>query len=216
MQPASTSQIIALSLLRQRGSSHTLSKSQHSIFGKETCSRGHCESIQLVQQNGPFPIQECFSGELFVLSQHADSGANQIITLDFQDKKLLLPPSVVCENVNLEGDSSVFTRSRAIRHGVLVLPGNSSFYDNRKTTFVRVSFSLLNEEETDEALSCLASALREEWEVYCPHDNDGYHCFSEQSQLVGFCYQNIHKHQSIIFQKIRIYNIKLQTWHGND
>jgi tryptophan aminotransferase len=78
--------------------------------------------------------------------------------------KLTLPTSVDCENVELEGDSSVLIRSRAIRHGVLVLPGNSSFYDDRRTAFVRVSFSLLDDEETDEALARLAAAVREEWE----------------------------------------------------
>lgn len=85
--------------------------------------------------------------------------------------KLLLPPSINCETFeDDEGDSSVLIRTKAMQRGVLVLPGECSFFDERRTAYVRVSFSLLNDEDTDEALRRLASVLREEWNEVCDSD----------------------------------------------
>lgn len=67
--------------------------------------------------------------------------------------KLILPGS---------SDSTVFIREKAIARGVLVLPGATAFPDGRKTAHVRVSFSLLQDEELLEAVKRLAEVLREE------------------------------------------------------
>ena len=56
--------------------------------------------------------------------------------------------------------------AKAVRHGILFLPGESSFYGKRRTACVRVSFSILNDEEMDEALRRLADVLIEEWNEF--------------------------------------------------
>lgn len=61
-----------------------------------------------------------------------------------------------------DSDSTVFIREKAIARGVLVLPGATAFPDGRKTAHVRVSFSLLQDEELLEAVKRLAEVLREE------------------------------------------------------
>ncbi|EFI27171.1 kynurenine/alpha-aminoadipate aminotransferase [Coprinopsis cinerea okayama7 len=63
---------------------------------------------------------------------------------------------------NREADSTAFIRDKAISKGVLVLPGATAFPDGRKTTRVRLSFSLLSDQEMEEAIKRLAEVLREE------------------------------------------------------
>ncbi|KAF6755774.1 TdiD protein [Ephemerocybe angulata] len=76
--------------------------------------------------------------------------------------KLKLPMSVDLQSVEIDGDSTTFIRSKAIDRGVLVLPGATSFVDGRQTARVRVSFSLLSDEVTEEAIKRLATVLTEE------------------------------------------------------
>lgn len=46
-----------------------------------------------------------------------------------------------------------------------MLPGSCGFIDKRRTRYVRVSFSLLCDEEVDEVLARLAQAIEDEWKV---------------------------------------------------
>ena len=79
--------------------------------------------------------------------------------------RLKLPMSLDVKNVTVDGDSTAFIRDKAIDRGVLVLPGATAFVDGRQTARVRICFSLLSDEETDEAIRRLAELVREELEV---------------------------------------------------
>lgn len=60
-----------------------------------------------------------------------------------------------------EGDSEYIIRTTALERGVLALPG-AAFYPNpRKTPYVRASFSLLPEDQVDEALRRLREVILE-------------------------------------------------------
>ncbi|KAI0090982.1 PLP-dependent transferase [Irpex rosettiformis] len=57
------------------------------------------------------------------------------------------------------GDSDALIRSKAFERGVLALPG-TAFYPNKRTSaYVRASFSMLGEDEVDEALRRLKEAI---------------------------------------------------------
>jgi len=68
--------------------------------------------------------------------------------------ELILPPG---------GDSKELIQNKAFEAGVLALPGTVFFAGGRRTAFVRASFSLLNEDDVDEALRRLAGVIRKEW-----------------------------------------------------
>ncbi|KAJ3968503.1 TdiD protein [Lentinula raphanica] len=75
--------------------------------------------------------------------------------------RLHLPPSMKAENIkNDEGDAVLFLTEKAIPGGILVLPGSCAYADERRICNVRVSFSLLDEENMDEGLRRLGSLLR--------------------------------------------------------
>ncbi|RXW25327.1 hypothetical protein EST38_g512 [Candolleomyces aberdarensis] len=61
-----------------------------------------------------------------------------------------------------EGDSTPFIRDTAVPRGVLVLPGKAAFPDGRETHHVRLSFSLLSNDEMEEAVKRLAGAIVEQ------------------------------------------------------
>ena len=52
-------------------------------------------------------------------------------------------------------------RTKAFNNGVLALPGTSFFANGGRSAYVRASFSVLNDEDTDEALRRLAEVVRE-------------------------------------------------------
>jgi hypothetical protein len=64
--------------------------------------------------------------------------------------------------VEREEDSTPFIRDIAVPRGVLVLPGKTAFPDGRETLHVRLSFSLLSDEEMGEAVKRLAGAIVEQ------------------------------------------------------
>lgn len=70
--------------------------------------------------------------------------------------KLLLPPTANAP----EGDSSELIRRKAFDAGVLALPGQSFFVLGRATPYVRASFSLLDENDINEALRRLAGVVK--------------------------------------------------------
>ncbi|KAI9439543.1 pyridoxal phosphate-dependent transferase [Lactarius indigo] len=61
-----------------------------------------------------------------------------------------------------DGDSESIIRTKAFRGGVLALPGTVFFPNGERTAYVRASFSLLEEEQVDEALRRLRVVLLSE------------------------------------------------------
>ncbi|KAF5333019.1 hypothetical protein D9758_015185 [Tetrapyrgos nigripes] len=79
--------------------------------------------------------------------------------------KLRLPESASAKTVKTVtegegGDSAAFLEHKALEGGVLLLPGECCYIDGKKGCQVRLSFSVLSEEEVDEALGRLAKMLR--------------------------------------------------------
>ena len=72
--------------------------------------------------------------------------------------KLLVPPSDAAPG---EGDSEAVVRTRAFERGVLALPGTVFLPNGGKTPYVRAAFSLLEEEQVEEAVRRLRDALVE-------------------------------------------------------
>ena len=60
-----------------------------------------------------------------------------------------------------EGDSLDLIRKKAFENGVLALPGTVFLPDGRKTAYVRASFSLLSEDDVNEALRRLRVTVLE-------------------------------------------------------
>ena len=58
-----------------------------------------------------------------------------------------------------EGDSDQVIRTTALERGVLALPGTVFYASKRRSAYVRASFSILNEEDVDEGLRRLRSAI---------------------------------------------------------
>jgi tryptophan aminotransferase len=60
-----------------------------------------------------------------------------------------------------EGDSKTLIETKAVERGVLAIPGTVFLPNGRKTAYVRASFSLLSEEQVDEALRRLRELVLE-------------------------------------------------------
>ncbi|KIJ22485.1 hypothetical protein M422DRAFT_277072 [Sphaerobolus stellatus SS14] len=84
--------------------------------------------------------------------------------------KLNLPPNSASladqDDEDSSLDSESFIREIAIGRGILFLPGNTTYVDDRRTPYVRVSFSLLSEGEMEEAVKRLIGALKDQWDIY--------------------------------------------------
>jgi tryptophan aminotransferase len=52
-------------------------------------------------------------------------------------------------------------KTKALENGVLALPGTVFFANGRRSAYVRASFSMLDDEKTDEALRRLGEVVRE-------------------------------------------------------
>lgn len=61
-----------------------------------------------------------------------------------------------------DGDSASIIQTKAFQGGVLALPGTVFFPNGARTTYVRASFSLLEEEQVNEALRRLRAVVLEE------------------------------------------------------
>jgi tryptophan aminotransferase len=61
-----------------------------------------------------------------------------------------------------EGDSEDLIRTKALEKGVLALPGTAFLPNGRKSAYCRASFSLVPEEDIDEALKRLRTVLIQE------------------------------------------------------
>lgn len=73
--------------------------------------------------------------------------------------RLKLPPTATSE----EGDSFSLIREKAHAKGVLAVPGMSFMPDGRTTCYVRTSFSLIEEENVEEAFHRLRSVIEDAW-----------------------------------------------------
>jgi len=72
--------------------------------------------------------------------------------------KLLLKPDGSSEGDD-DGDSEDLIRTKAIENGVLALPGTAFLPNGQKSAYVRAAFSLLPEEEVNEALRRLRTLI---------------------------------------------------------
>jgi tryptophan aminotransferase len=61
-----------------------------------------------------------------------------------------------------DGDSEIVIRTKAFEGGVLALPGTVFFANGAHTAYVRASFSLLEEEQVNEALRRLRVVILKE------------------------------------------------------
>lgn len=68
---------------------------------------------------------------------------------------------LIADKPEEEGDSLDLIRNKAFENGVLALPGTVFLPDGRKTAYVRASFSLLPEEDVNEALRRLRVTILE-------------------------------------------------------
>ncbi|KOS12632.1 aromatic amino acid aminotransferase [Malassezia pachydermatis] len=73
--------------------------------------------------------------------------------------KLHLPPTPEAP----EGDSFEVIKTKAVEENVLAVPGNSFFSDQRSTPYMRVSFSLIGEEDMEEGLRRIRRAVEAAW-----------------------------------------------------
>ncbi|KAH6912754.1 kynurenine/alpha-aminoadipate aminotransferase [Coprinopsis sp. MPI-PUGE-AT-0042] len=133
VQPSSLSQVIVLKLLKEWGLDGFLA---------------HAERTADFYRQRRDVLNSYLQEHLTGLAEWTQPDASMFFWI-----KLILPGS---------NDSTVFIREKAIARGVLVLPGATAFPDGRKTAHVRVSFSLLQDEELLEAVKRLAEVLREE------------------------------------------------------
>jgi len=79
----------------------------------------------------------------------------------FWFKLLLASPSEADDAPRSEGCSQSLIRDKALSRGVLALPGTIFYPKGRTSTFVRASFSTLEEEDVNEALRRLRDVILE-------------------------------------------------------
>ncbi|KAF9013316.1 TdiD protein [Cyathus striatus] len=142
VQPPSISQIILLKLVSQWGIPGFIA---------------HTEKVASFYRQRRDHFEICLQRHMSGIAEWTTPVAAMFFWL-----KLSLPP-VVCWH---EGDAAALIHDRAIERGVLLLPGECAYLDERKNPCVRVSFSLLSDDELEEAIKRLALIVREEWERY--------------------------------------------------
>lgn len=146
VQPSSLSQAIALKLLKSWGISGFLQHtSQTAAFYKKKRDALHSYLEEHLGRKG--------------LAEWKRPDASMF----FWVKLNLLPLNV--EDPGDRGCSTAFIRDKLMANGVLFLPGATAFPDGRTTACVRLSFSLLEEAEMEEAVKRVARVLCEEHEL---------------------------------------------------
>ncbi|KAG6901426.1 hypothetical protein C0995_012137 [Termitomyces sp. Mi166 len=68
---------------------------------------------------------------------------------------------LLADDPSVEGDSQALIAEKAVKDGVLALPGTAFLPNDRKTAYVRASFSLLAEEDVGEALRRLSKVVKD-------------------------------------------------------
>ncbi|KAG8960043.1 hypothetical protein FRC03_007120 [Tulasnella sp. 419] len=137
LQVSSTTQVMAHALLQKWG---------YDGFRK------HCDGISQIYRNRRDIFEAALRRHMTGLAEWTSPVAGMFVWF-----KLRLPPT----NDSPEGDSEVVIVTKALEKKVLALPGTSFFANGRKTAYVRVSFSMLGEDDTDEALRRLALVVKE-------------------------------------------------------
>ena len=154
LQPSSFSQAIILTLLRSWGRQGFLDhvqtvaafyRAKRDVF--ESAMRRHLHDI--AEWNTP----EAGMFFWYVIQQFLLVASN--IAYGVTRFRLLLGE---------DGDSESVIRTKAFEGGVLALPGTVFFPNNARTTYVRASFSLLEEEQVNEALRRLRVVILKERE----------------------------------------------------
>lgn len=79
---------------------------------------------------------------------------------------MLIPPPED-DPTSTEGDSYDLIATKAFKRGVLALPGASFFANGRRSAYVRAAFSVLNDEDTDQAMKRLSEVVREARQSGC-------------------------------------------------
>ncbi|KAG8981199.1 hypothetical protein FRC05_004100 [Tulasnella sp. 425] len=137
LQPSSFSQVVAYSLL--------------SHWGYEGL-QNHVDHIAGVYRRKRDLFAEAMRKHLEGLAEWSTPEAGMFVWF-----KLLLPPVPGSD----EGDSEDVIVRRALKEKVLALPGTSFFTNGRTSAYVRASFSVLPEEQFDEAMRRLAAIIKE-------------------------------------------------------
>ncbi|KNZ77518.1 Kynurenine/alpha-aminoadipate aminotransferase, mitochondrial [Termitomyces sp. J132] len=68
---------------------------------------------------------------------------------------------LLTDDPSVEGDSQALIAEKAVKSGVLALPGTAFLPNDRKTAHVRAAFSLLSEEDVNEALRRLSKVIKD-------------------------------------------------------
>ncbi|KAG5335332.1 hypothetical protein C0989_001418 [Termitomyces sp. Mn162] len=68
---------------------------------------------------------------------------------------------LLTDDPSVEGDSQALIAEKAVKSGVLALPGTAFLPNDRKTAYVRAAFSLLSEEDVNEALRRLSKVIKD-------------------------------------------------------
>ncbi|KAG8906041.1 hypothetical protein FRB99_007698 [Tulasnella sp. 403] len=137
LQPSSFSQSIALALF------------QH--WGYEGFD-AHIDHIAMVYRQKCELFEAAMREHLTGLAEWTTPEAGMFVWF-----KLLLPERVESK----EGDSEQLITNRAIKDQVIALPGTTFFPLGRKTSYVRASFSVLEEQHFPELMKRLAKLVRE-------------------------------------------------------
>jgi len=140
LQPSSVSQSIVLALLNSWG-----------VQG----FKDQCHTVSQFYKGRRDVFEAALNKHLGGMVEYTSPEAGMFLWF-----KLLIPPPSDDLNAT-EGDSAELIRSKAFDNGVLALPGTSFFANGRRSAYVRASFSVLNDEDTDEALRRLAEVVRE-------------------------------------------------------
>lgn len=114
--------------------------------------KGPCRNTSLDLSNGVPLNLGCSFGTFTSPAAFLSLVHTYLSTFSFRFK-LLLPDG---------GDSESIIRTKAYEHGVLALPGTVFLPSGKKTAYVRAAFSLLSEEDVEEALRRLRQVLIQE------------------------------------------------------
>ncbi|KAJ2917040.1 hypothetical protein MD484_g3390, partial [Candolleomyces efflorescens] len=184
VQPSSLSQMVLLKLLQTWGLEGFLEHAEKTaLFYRERRDvlAGHLERhLRLSDQR-----DENDGGGCLAEWRVPDASMFFWVKLNLQSSL----PDGACPNTDAE-DSTPFIRDTAVPRGVLVLPGKTAFPDGRETLHVRLSFSLLSDEEMEEAVKRLAGAIVEQQQQR-RRPRSGLGCPNHHSQVVAIPEQQL-------------------------
>ncbi|KAF8322648.1 TdiD protein [Clavulina sp. PMI_390] len=140
LQPSSTAMSIAMALLTNWG-----------VEG----FKAHCYNVSQFYKGRRDVFEKALNKHLPGLVEYTSPVSGLFLWF-----KLKIPPPVD-DLTATEGDSHDLIRNKAFANGVLALPGTVFFASGKRTAYVRASFSVLNDEDTDEALRRLGEVVKQ-------------------------------------------------------